>query len=354
LNAFNFLAGLAATWLTAVYVDRWHPLRIRMYLSVFSAVTGFGAWIWLGMTLPGSVFFWVSLGGVLVTRFAITLGEGAEIPLFMRLMPKSLYGQFSSANAMVRTFGGILAGLLFGVCMDWAMRYYGGSDFAYRWLFVWPWLFSIGSAVFVCLGYREWRRLGGDDSYRPPAPWTAEGYEEVADKVKSAPARPGVVMVSMWLGVVAMLVNVALVLVFMYFMRRFELNRSVHWYGWYFIPIKLALTAAAYWQLVRIRRDIAAQARGETTRYGVPHHGVMMVNAIQGLIYFPIFWYQTIEMIHLGLDYELILFGVANLLTTAGTILGVHLVRWIERPVFTQAEMAARQAAVAVTADVPR
>ena len=59
----------------------------------------------------------------------------------------------------------------------------------------------------------------------------------------------------------------------------------------------------------------------------------MMVNAIQGLVYFPVFWYQTIEMIHLGLDRELILFGIANLLTTAGTILGVQILRWIERPV---------------------
>ena len=86
------------------------------------------------------------------------------------------------------------------LCLDGVRWFYGGSDFAYRWIFVWPWIFGIVSAVFLCLGYREWKRLGGDDNYRPPAPWKPEGFEEVADKVKSVPARPRAVMLSMWLG----------------------------------------------------------------------------------------------------------------------------------------------------------
>lgn len=343
LTSLNLIAGLAATWTTAVFVDRWHPLRVRMYVAIFAAVTGFGGWIWLCMTLPGNVFFWVSLGGILVARFSVTLSEAAEIPLFMRLMPKSIYGQFSSANAIVRTIVNILAGLALGMGLDALRRYYGG-DFAYRWLFIWPWIFGIGSAVFVCMGYREWLRLGGDDNYRPPTPWTPEGFEEVTDKVQTAPARPGIVMASLWLGVIAMIVNIVLVLVFMYFMHHYALSKSLHWYAWIFLPIKLSLMALACWQLIAVRRDITAQQRGEATRYGVPHHGVLMVNAIQGLIYFPVFWYQTIEMIHLNLDHELILFGVANLLTTAGTILGVHIVRWIERTVATPMEATERLA----------
>lgn len=334
INAYGSVAMVASTWFTAIFVDRWHPLRIKAYLCVFAATTGFGGWVWMFMTLPPNVFFWLSLGGLLVTRFSFTLGEQCAIPIFMRLMPKSLYGQFSSANAMVRTAGGtLLGGLLAGLCMDAFKWHYGGSDFAYRWVWLWPWVFGIGSAVFVCLGYREWKRLGGDEDYRPPAKWRPEGFEEVADKVKSVPAHPRWVMISMWLGVAAILINLLLVPVFMHFMRTHGMQRSLHWYAWYFIPIKTALLIAAYVQLVQVRRDIIAQERGQQTRYGLPHHGVMLVNAIQGLIYFPLYWYQTIKMIELGRDDEQIIFGIANLLATAGTILGVHVIRWIERPV---------------------
>ena len=52
-----------------MFVDRWHPLRIRTYLAVFAAVSGFGGWIWVFVTLPANVFFWLSLGGMLVGRF---------------------------------------------------------------------------------------------------------------------------------------------------------------------------------------------------------------------------------------------------------------------------------------------
>lgn len=345
INAYGQFAMVVSTWFTAIFVDRWHPLRIKAYLCVFAATTGFGAWVWVYVTLPPEVFFWLSLGGLLVTRFSFTLGEQCAIPIFMRLMPKSLYGQFSSANAMVRTAGGtLIGGTLAGVCMDWIKWLYDGSDIAYRWVWVWSWAFTVVSTFFVCMGYREWKRLGGDDDYRPPAPWKPEGFEEVADKVKSVPAHPRWVMISMWLGVWAIVINLLLVPIFVHYMHTHGMDRAVHWYLWYFVPLKIVLLIAAYWQLVQVRRDIVAQEQGVATRYGLPHHGVMLVNAIQGLVYFPLYWYQTIKMIELGLNQEQIIFGIANLLSTAGTILGVHIIRWVERPVFTEAELAAQAA----------
>jgi Na+/melibiose symporter-like transporter len=331
LGAYGGIASLVATYFTAVFVDRWHPLRISAYNAVFGAVTGFGGWIWVTMTLPGDVYFWLSLGGLLVFRFGAVLADGCGIPLFMRLMPKSLYGQFSAANALIRSFANILAGLLAGLFMDAVKRYYGGSDFAYRWIFVWPWVLGSASAVFCCLGYREWKRLGGDDNYRPPAPWTESGFEEVADKVKSHTTKPRLVMVSMWLGLLGAAVNVLLVLLFMHYMRLHHLSRAWLWYAQIFLPIKLLLTAAAYAQLVHVRRDIADCERGARTRFGLPHHGVLLVNAIQGLVYFPVFWYQTAKMIELNFQRELILFGIASLLSTAAAIVGVQIIRWIER-----------------------
>jgi len=338
LGAYGGIASLAATYFTAIFVDRWHPLRISAYNAVFSAIGGFGGWIWVAVTLPGTVYFWLSFGGMLVFQFGSVLAGACGIPLFMRLMPKSLYGQFSSANAIVGSLAVIIGGMLAGPFMDGVTWLCHGSDFAYRWKFVWPWVFGCISAVFVCLGYREWKRLGGDENYRPPAPWTKEGFEEVIDKVKSVPSKPRAVMTAMWLSVVGAAVNVLLVLVFMYFMRTHGLNRAWLWFAQIFIPIKLLITAATYVQLVAVRRDIVAQERGERTRFGVPHHGVLLVNAIQGLIYFPVFWYQTVTMIQMNLERELILFGIASLLSTAAGVVGVQIIRWIERETENQTQ----------------
>ncbi len=331
LAAYGGIASLAATYFTAIFVDRWHPLRISAYNAIFGAVAGFGGWIWVVVTLPGYLYFWLSFGGMLVGRFGVVLADGCGIPLFMRLMPKSLYGQFSSANSIIRSAATIIAGLLAGFYMDSVRWFYDGDDFAYRWIFMWSWIFGMISAVFVCLGYREWKRLGGDDNYRPPAPWTESGFEEVADKVKSVPAKPRAVMLAMWLGFLGSVVNVILIAMFMYFMQRHGLQKAVLWYARTFIPLKLVMTALSYVQVIHVKRDIVAQEAGQRTRYGVPHHGVLLVNAIQGLVYFVVFWYQTAEMINLNLERELILFGMASLVSTFAGIIGVQLVRWMER-----------------------
>ena len=39
--------------------------------------------------------------------------------MYMRILPKSRYGQFSSANAMVRSLAVIVRGLLIGLALDW-------------------------------------------------------------------------------------------------------------------------------------------------------------------------------------------------------------------------------------------
>jgi hypothetical protein len=97
----------------------------------------------------------------------------------------------------------------------------------------------------------------------------------------------------------------------------------------------LLLVAVTVWQLLSIRKDIRDSARGLTTRLGVPHHGVLLVYAIQGLFYFPIFWLQTVWMIEVNMQAELVYFGIANLVAMAMGILGIQIIRWMESPVTT-------------------
>jgi len=330
LAAYGGIAALVATYFTAIFVDRWHPLRISTYMAIVAAVTGFGSWVWISVTLPAELYFWLALGGMLVGTFSSCLRDACDMPLFMRLMPGSLYGQFCSANAIVRSFARIAGGLMAGPFLDFVTWLNRGSDVAYRWLFVWPWACSIISTVFICLGYREWKRLGGDDGYRPPTPWTATGYEEVADKVKSVPPVPRLVMLSQGLGLAGIAINLLMVAVFMVFMRRHELMHAFWWHVHTFIPAMLGLSALGVWQYVSIRRDVRAVRRGDAPRLGIPHHGVFLVNAIQGLVAFPIYWMQTAWMIRINMERELIIFGTNMLLMTLAGIVGVLLIRWLE------------------------
>jgi len=335
LNGIGMMAALAATYFTAIFVDRWHALRVASYTAITAAVTGMAAWIWIFVTLPGKVYFWLALGGSLVTVFSRVLADAASIPMCMRLFPKSLYGQFSAAQAGLRSAGNIVASFLVIGLMFGLRELCDGSDYVYRFVFLWPWILNCGGAVFYYLAYREWRRLGGDQHYKPPAPWLPEGVEEEAQTVVSVPTRPRLVMLSMWLGLFAAVLSAMLVVVFIFLMERHHLFQAHHWYLWIFMPIKLMLVAITVWQVYAVRNDIRDTARGLTTRLGVPHHGVLLVYAVQGLFYFPIFWLQTIWMIEVDMQEELILFGIANLVAMAMGILGIQIIRWMESPVTT-------------------
>ena len=342
LGGVGGIAALVATYFTAIFVDRWHPLRIATYMAVFGAVTGFGGWVWIYVTLPGQIYYWTSMGGTLVCTFGGVLAGATFLPLCMRLFPKTLYGQFCSAQAMLRSVGVIISSLLAGVVMDLITKLCHGSDFAYRWTFLWGWFFSCATAVFFYLAYREWCKLGADENYRPPAPWLKEGFEEVTDKVQSVTARPRAVMISMWLSFIGSLIGVVFTLVCIAIMYHYGLLRAVKWYAWSYMPVFLLLTGAQWVQLMHVRRDIEAGARGVPTRFGVPHHGVLLVNAIQGLCYTPIGWVQTVWMIKLSLEREMIIFSISGLLAFAAMLMGVQIIRWMERPVVSPVSEAKR------------
>jgi hypothetical protein len=93
----------------------------------------------------------------------------------MRVFPKERYGQFCSANAMIRSILVLVGGLAAGVFMDVMKRACHGSDYAYRFMSTWTFGFSLLSYICLLLVYREWKRLGGDKTFVPPEPGCASG-----------------------------------------------------------------------------------------------------------------------------------------------------------------------------------
>jgi hypothetical protein len=86
----------------------------------------------------------------------------------MRILPKSRYGQFSSANAMVRSFAIIFGGLLIGFALDRLAVVFPTKDYCYRFIPLWSLVFIGASLFFLRRLYSDWMKRGGVTSYHPP------------------------------------------------------------------------------------------------------------------------------------------------------------------------------------------
>jgi Na+/melibiose symporter-like transporter len=156
LAVASLILGLPAAWA----VDKYHPVRIALWVQVPLILAQLYAFF--GLRDMGT-YLTFHMVNTLILAF-----EGAAMgPLFMRLLPRDKFGQFSSCRQLVRAvavLGGGVAGAWF---MD-QMTNAGQDKDAFRWMFVWGGALQL--LAFVCLlgAYRWWQRLGGDTDYLAP------------------------------------------------------------------------------------------------------------------------------------------------------------------------------------------
>jgi hypothetical protein len=176
------LVSLFLLFPAGMLTDKIHPLRVALlvasiYIPLYSVQISY-------------LFFEPSTNTVLaiaIAHAAITLPVGAlwntaEFPLFMRLLPKERYGQFCSANALVRSAAMIVGGLVAGGLLDIMRRAHGGGDFAYRYIPVWQVAFFSMSLFFFYRVYRQWRARGGMTGYTPPAVGARQADSDIVPK----------------------------------------------------------------------------------------------------------------------------------------------------------------------------
>jgi MFS family permease len=151
-----------------VISDRMHPLRVLMWATIAMLLIQPLWLVFLFFEFSPAVSQGIFIAITMVATPALALYLAAELPMYMRILPKSRYGQFCSANAMVRSLAIIVGGLLIGFALDRLAVAFPAKDYCYRFVPLWS-LLSIGASLFFLRRlYSEWLKRGGLKSYHPP------------------------------------------------------------------------------------------------------------------------------------------------------------------------------------------
>ena len=330
ISAISSIAMMAAMYCMAIFVDRWHPLRICVYGAVFGVLGNFMSMVWIFVTIPGNYFFWLNLGNVLIGTFLGALMGVAGLPAEMRIFPQSRFGQFCSAQAMLRSTFTVIFGVLAGLFIDVVRYLCNGSDYSYRFIFLWITVFSAISAIFLVKVYIEWYRLGGDKHFHPPAPWSSSGIEEM-------PVVPIVGPQTKWLNISFLLfdgimgLSVLSIPVLMWWMYVKHQMFAFKWYGLAVLP--LCIGGWLCWMVLKqkIRRDAAAAKDGSPLRNGIPHHGMLIILGSKFLLAVGVWVCQVLVTVTLNMESGAIVFGIANGITNFLLIGTLYLMCRIER-----------------------
>ncbi len=103
-----------------------------------------------------NTFFWVTM--LLGVVYAIQMTS--TLPVFVDILPKNLYGQFSSANALLRAAFMVVAGWGGGKLFDYLKNY--------QYIYLWDFCFTTFAFVCFVILYISWSRRGGREHYIAP------------------------------------------------------------------------------------------------------------------------------------------------------------------------------------------
>lgn len=168
IGTLTGFVGMVLTLVTANFGDRFKPLPTMVFAMVLSVAVSPVTLLFLIPNLSPHAYLMIQLAHSLVGLPIGVVYGMAEGPLYMSILPRERFGQFSSAIAMMRMIiPGILGSLLAGWLMHGLEARYG--SYALRFSFVWNFLFQILTLLCYLALYREWKRLGGAERFRPPS-----------------------------------------------------------------------------------------------------------------------------------------------------------------------------------------
>ena len=143
-----FVLAFPVGWL----VDRFHPLRVYLAGALLVIIANP-----IGFFFVHDFYSYMFFAWFLAIDYIIQ--NSATLPLVIRLQPKEKFGQFSSAKQMLQSILLIIANAAGG----WFIDLMG-----YRYLFVWDFVFTIVCFSIMFILYLKWKKLGGDQGFKPP------------------------------------------------------------------------------------------------------------------------------------------------------------------------------------------
>lgn len=169
INGASGILSMLLLYPAGIWSDRWHPLRTTLLSVTALVLLAPIPLIWFAVEPTPKLAVMVTVATMLTMLPVRVLYEAASLPVYMRLLPRERYGQFSSADAMVRCVLLIVAGPLVGLCMDGLKWLHNGDPFYHRYAPIFVLICQVSSLMFLWPVYREWKARGGDASFTPPS-----------------------------------------------------------------------------------------------------------------------------------------------------------------------------------------
>lgn len=158
ISAACAVLNMAMTYPAGVLADRFHPLRVLLWAHGLHLILAPLGLIWLFCHPSSNVAFIGALCLALVMAPAQVVIDAMTLPLHMRLLPQDRYGQFASAQSLIRSVGTIVGGLLAGFFLDIMQKVSGGSDFGFRYYPVWILFWAALAFIFLRSLYYQWQK----------------------------------------------------------------------------------------------------------------------------------------------------------------------------------------------------
>jgi hypothetical protein len=153
-----------------VLADKWNAVRVDAYYNALIFCLLFTNLVWLFIDPPDQiVYFMVSLAGIPFSVLLTAIYGTTYMPRLIKLFPKDRFGGFCGAQALVRSAGTMVGGLVAGIYLDIVKRFYPeGSLQPYRWITLWQFVWGAITFFFCYRIYRYWKRMGGEHGFEAP------------------------------------------------------------------------------------------------------------------------------------------------------------------------------------------
>ncbi len=169
VNSVCELVTLVLTILTASYGDRLKPMPLSLWALVGMVATAPLGLLFLVPALSTKTYM-----GFYILYQATHVPVGvvwgmAMWPLYMEMLPKARYGQFSSAMVICRQIvAGVLGSLFAGWLFSVLKKAHGGTEFYTRYHYAWRMVWQVLTLMSFLVLYRKWKQMGGKESFQPP------------------------------------------------------------------------------------------------------------------------------------------------------------------------------------------